>query len=330
MFLQFLNAKASDCLLQGREANFKKVIIMIVNMTEYCKEHNIDSFSRNRGGWLKEIERFERNHPKGGGWAFVGSRFTKVGNFESNIKKGLYIDCSKKAIDDKVEETINIFEVTQDEIKLLQTGKKTQGWAKNFYNTVEEWFKTYKDTTVQDIIDAVNSITDDTEKMQEALNELIRNDKFSNRYEAIGYMKKHRLLPVPSVKFVEKCSTHSITREMAQKYKGGYTLADEDLDFIEVTAIHYGINIDDCKIIAESIEPHQLKSQSFYTDLEEIGDTEVDNYGRKTIGWFFENKRHNCNDADNRYNILIVTCNKETNTIYLKYCDVWVDWMTFW
>lgn len=300
-------------------------------MTKYCKEHHIESFSRNRGGWFKEIERFDKNHPKGGGWAFVGSRFTKVGNFESNIKNGLYIDCSKKAVDNKVEETINIFEVTKDEIKLLQSEKKAQGWAKKFYNTVEKWFTEHKDNTVQDIIDVVNSITDNTEKIQEALNQLIQNDKFNNRYEAIGYMRKHHLLPVPSVEFVKKYSTHSITRKMAQKYKGGYSLADEDLDFIEIVATHcHDIDIDNCKIIAETIEPHQLKSQSFYTDLEEIGDTEIDNYGRKTIGWFFENKRHNRNGVDNRYNILIVTCNKETNTIYLKYCDVWVDWMTFW
>lgn len=299
-------------------------------MTKYCKKHNIESFSRNRGGWFKEIERFDKHHPKGGGWAFVGSRFTKVGNFESNLKKGLYVDCSKQEINGKVKETINIFEVGKSEIKLLQSKEKTQGWAKNFYDTVENWFKEKKDNDIQDIIDAIQGITDDTEKIRQAFEELIKNDKFRNTHEVLGYLQRYNLAPVPSTEFVKKYSEHRITRTMAQKYKDGFSLADEDLDFIEVVSTHiYDIDIDKCKIIAESIEPHKLKNKSFYDDLEEIGDTEKNNLG-KTVGWYFANKRHNRNGVDNRYNILIVTANKETETIYLKYCDIWVDWMTFW
>lgn len=302
---------------------------MIVNMTKYCKEHHIESFSRNRGGWFKEIERFDRFHPKGGGWAFIGSKFTKVGNFDSKIKNGLYIDCSKKEIDGKVKETINLFEVDGETIKLLQTEPKSPKWAYKFYDIVEKWFN-QEDNTVQKIIDAINDISDDKEKIREAFEQLLQNDRFSNTHEVIGYLHKYNLESVPSVDFVKKYSEHNITSTMAQKYKGGYSLADEDLDFIEVVATHlYDINIDDCKIIADSIEPHQLKMKSFYDDLEEIGDTEKTNWG-KTVGYYFANKRHNRNGVDNRYNILIVTANKETNTIYLKYCDIWVDWMTFW
>lgn len=303
---------------------------MIINMTKYCKENNIPSFSRNRGGWFKEIERFDRFHPKGGGWAFIGSKFTKVGNFDSKIKNGLYIDCSKKEVDGKVKETINLFEVDGETIKLLKTEPKSSKWAYKFYDVVEKWFS-QEDNTVQKIIDAINDISDDKEKIREAFEQLLQNDRFNNAHEVIGCLQKYNLDPIPSVEFVKKYSTHSITRRMAQKYKGGYSLADEDLDFIEIVATHcHNIDIEKCKIIAETIEPHQLKSQSFYNDLEEIGDVEIDNYGRKTIGWYFANKRHNRNGVDNRYNILIVTCNQETNTIYLKYCDIWVDWMTFW
>ena len=299
-------------------------------MTQYCKKNNITSFSRNRGGWFKRIERFDRYHEKGGGWAFVGSNFTKVGNFESNLRNGLYIDCSKKEVDGKIEETINIFEINQDSIKVIQSGKKTNKWAYDFYDKVEEWFQNKQDNDVQNIIDAINGITDDNEKIREAFEQLMKNDKFKNTHEVLGYLQRYNLAPVPSVDFVKKYSEHNITRTMAQKYKGGYSLADEDLDFIEVVATHiYDIDIKNCKIIADSIEPHQLKSKSFYDDLEEIGDVEKSNLG-KTVGWYFANKRCNHNGVDNRYNILIVTANKKTETIYLKYCDIWVDWMTFW
>lgn len=296
---------------------------MIVNFTQYCKEHNIPSFSRNRGGWFKEIERFDKFHPKGGGWAFIGSKFTKVGNFDSKIKNGLYIDCSKKEIDGKVKETINLFEVDGETIKLLKTEPKSPKWAYKFYDIVEKWFS-QEDNTVQKIIDAINSISDDKEEIREAFEQLLQNDRFSNTHEVIGCLQKYNLKSVPSVDFVKKYSEHNITRTMAQKYKSGYSLADEDLDFIEVVATHfYDIDIDNCKIIADSIEPHILRTKSFYDDLEEIGDVEKNNLG-KTIGWYFANKRHNRNGVSNRYNILIVTANKETNIIYLKYCDIWV------
>lgn len=302
---------------------------MIVNMSKYCKENDIPSFSRNRGGWFKRIERFDRYHPKGGGWAFVGSNFTKVGNFESNLRNGLYIDCSKKAVDDKVQETINLFEIDGETIKLLKTEPKTPKWSYEFYDIVEKWFN-QEDNTVQKIINAINNISDDKEKIREAFEQLLKNDRFNNKHEVIGLLQRYNLAPVPSVDFVKKYSEHRITRTMAQKYKGGYSLTDEDLDFIEVVATHiYDIDIDNCKIIADSIEPHQLRTKSFYDDLEEIGDIDKNNLG-KTVGWYFENKRHNRNSVDNRYNVLIVTANKKTNTIYLKYCDIWVDWMTFW
>ena len=213
---------------------------------------------------------------------------------------------------------------------MLETKPKKPKWAYEFYDIVEEWFNQEGDNTVQKIIDAIDNISDDKEKIREAFEQLLQNDRFSNTHEVIGYLQKYNLAPVPSIEFITKYSEHRITRTMAQKYKGGYSLADEDLDFIEVIATHiYDIDIDNCKIIADSIKPHQLRIKSFYDDLEEIGDVRKNNWG-KTVGYYFANKRYNQNNVDNRYNILIVTANKKTNTIYLKYCDIWVDWMTFW
>ena len=300
-------------------------------MTKYCKEHNIESFSRNRGGWFKEIERFDKYHPKGGGWCFVGSKFTKVGNFDSKIKNGLYIDCSKKEVDGKVQETINLFEVDGETIKLLETKPKAPKWAYEFYDIVEKWFSK-EDNTVQKIIDAIDNISDDKEKIREAFEQIIKNDGFRNKYEVLSILQSNNVAPIHWT-LVEKYAEDEhklLTRDKVQKYKGGYALSDDDLNAIGFCAVEwYDIDLKNCKVVAESIEPWEIRTQKFYEHLEALGDTEENNWG-KTVGYYYANKRHNRNGVDNRYNILFMTCCKETNTIYLKYCDIWVDWMHFW
>ena len=80
------------------------------------------------------------------------------------------------------------------------------------------------------------------------------------------------------------------------------------------------IDLKKAKIIAEKIEPYKIRTQGFYDNLNKIGD---DTY-------CINNKRTNRNGVENRNNLLFVTCNEQSNTIFVKYCDIWCDWMSYW
>ena len=88
--------------------------MVVINMTQTCKENGIDSFSRTRGGWMKQVEGLDKTQSNG--YSFIGSNFVKVGNFKTNIMNGLYLDQSTSLVDNRKVFTMNLFDIHDGEV----------------------------------------------------------------------------------------------------------------------------------------------------------------------------------------------------------------------
>lgn len=107
---------------------------MLVNFKKEC---GIDTFSRERGGWAKRITGLNKEHSNG--YSFEGD-FIKLGNFDTNMLNGIYLDCSKTsdAYGD-VYQTYHLFTFENGKIELLQT-EEGGGWAVRLWDKIDEYF----------------------------------------------------------------------------------------------------------------------------------------------------------------------------------------------
>ena len=149
---------------------------MKINFTKTCKNNGITQFSRTRGGWMKLVEGYDTT--KYGGYRFIGDNFVKVGNFETDLTNGLYLDCSKhyNKEDEHVVEIMNLFDVKDGNVTLLNTiPKVTKGWANKFEGTVEDYFKT-NEVTTEEIIEQIRNMTCNRETLQEVGRTLLKEE----------------------------------------------------------------------------------------------------------------------------------------------------------
>lgn len=149
----------------------------IINMTKTCKANGITTFARTRGGWMKLIEGYDKSEY--GGYRFVGSNFIKVGNYETEINNGLYLDCSKhfdKETKTKTE-IMNLFKIQDGEVELLNTiPKATKGWASTFEADVEEYFSA-SEVTALDVLNVIRDMTCNRDILHEIGRELLKEER---------------------------------------------------------------------------------------------------------------------------------------------------------
>jgi len=148
-----------------------------INFTKQCQEQGITTFSRTRGGWMKLVEGYDNTEY--GGYRFIGSKFIKVGNYDTEIPNGLYLDCSKHfdKENEKVNEIINLFSITDGEITLLNTiPKSTDKWANTLESDVKTYFSTESVTSV-DILNTIHEMTCNKEILHEVAMELSKNNR---------------------------------------------------------------------------------------------------------------------------------------------------------
>lgn len=106
-------------------------------IVNFKKECNIPTFSRARKGWAKRITGLDKS--KANGYSFQGD-FVSLGNFDTNLLNGVYLDCSKKANNEgEVEKTYHIFSVEDGEITLLQTVEDGKGWAVKCWDSIDDY-----------------------------------------------------------------------------------------------------------------------------------------------------------------------------------------------
>jgi hypothetical protein len=106
----------------------------IVNFKQEC---NIPTFSRARKGWAKHITGLDKT--KTNGYSFEGD-FVSLGNFDTNLLNGVYLDCSKSADENgEIIKTYHIFSVEDGEISLLQTVEDCKGWAVKCWDSIDAY-----------------------------------------------------------------------------------------------------------------------------------------------------------------------------------------------
>ena len=171
----------------------------VINMTQTCKANGIDTFSRTRGGWMKQVEGLDKSQSNG--YSFIGDRFIKVGNFKSSIMNGLYLDQSTSLVDNRKVFTMNLFDIQDGEVTLLKTVPKTNGWALELWDEVEKYFNS-QDITAQEIVNQIRELTSNQNIINEVIDILKFDAKerpiypFKNWYEVQSYLAEMECFPV--------------------------------------------------------------------------------------------------------------------------------------
>lgn len=145
--------------------------MVLINFKQQC---GIPTFSRARKGWAKKISGLNKEHPNG--YSLEGE-FVSLGNFNTNLTDGIYIDCSKKANEDgEVEKTYHLFTVSDGNIELIQTESDCKGWAVKFWDNIDDYLN--KDgLTAQALINMLKERTTDKELLKEVAQTLLEKEQ---------------------------------------------------------------------------------------------------------------------------------------------------------
>lgn len=168
--------------------------MVLINFKQQC---NIPTFSRARKGWAKRITGLNKEHSNG--YSFQGD-FVNLGNFDTNLVNGIYLDCSKSVgEDDEVIKTYHIFTCEDGEINLLKTVEDGKGWAVQCWDVIDDYLN--KDgITAQELMNQILEKTSDKDVFKDLIQELQHQvyDEdgegrvvfFYNEYHQKGIMKQ--------------------------------------------------------------------------------------------------------------------------------------------
>lgn len=235
----------------------------VINMKKICEKNGINTFSRTRGGWMKQVEGLDKQHSNG--YSFVGSTFVKVGNFKSSILNGLYLDQSTSVVDNEKVLTMNLFDIHDGEVKLLKTVPKDDGWAIELWDEVEKYFKSTKETNPQDIVNTIRELTDNDPILIDEVIDILQFDAkkevssypFKNWFEVRSYLAEMECHPVFPELVEDKEVDYIISSEYGLKYEDR-TIITKMLNILEGITINENTNID-----IKSVEPRSIKRNIF-------------------------------------------------------------------
>lgn len=202
-------------------------------LINFKKECGIPTFSRARKGWAKKISGLNKEHPNG--YSLEGE-FVTLGNFDTNLTDGIYIDCSKKANDEgEVEKTYHLFTVTGGEIKLIQTESDCKGWAVKFWENIEDYLN--KDgLTAQALINILKERTTDKELLKEVAQTLLEKEQekcYTDYYNTTywdGIAQEMNLISLDCGHFFDnddKGEIYEKGRKLLDEHKGFYPYEDK-------------------------------------------------------------------------------------------------------
>ena len=300
-----------------------------INMTKTCKANGIETFSRTRGGWMKLVEGYDTT--KYGGYRFVGSNFVKVGNFETELNNGLYLDCSKPVINGEKTEIMNLFKIHNGEVELLNTTPKISKWANNFEEDVESYFNN-ENVNVDEIVEVVKDMTCNKSVLHEVGRELIK-DSYSkvwlNETHFQAFMKEAYVYKDNHSLHKEEVATTAVelfhNNHKAMKFFN-YTINNEyhvrNLYAVIQNNPHFKRHYSDFKVVVERI------SEDYYTNLDNI--KQLRNYNNNflslTNGKALRDTAYyysfNHGTFSDRKTIYIVIPNVVEETIKVQYFDM--------
>lgn len=167
--------------------------MVLINFKQEC---GIPTFSRARKGWAKRITGLDKQHSNG--YSFQGD-FVNLGNFDTNLVDGIYLDCSKKADDEgEVIKTYHIFTCEDGKIELLKTVEDGKGWAVQCWDVIDDYFNR-DGITSQELMNQILEKTQDKEVLKGLIDEIQEKiygvdgasyTIFYNEYHQKGIMKQ--------------------------------------------------------------------------------------------------------------------------------------------
>lgn len=281
---------------------------MIVN---FKKQSNIGTFSRARGGWCKKITGVDRTQY--GGYSILGD-FLKLGNFDTYLTNGVYLDVSKSGRGkEKPDVTYNLFKVENEEISLIKTITNPENnWTLEFWDIIEEELNSNK-VTAQTLYNLIHEKTDDEETIKELINILTKDTEyrgFRNHFELKSYMYDIPCLEL-DYKYFDKYS-----------YDGDYGWGYANLD----------VNPDKVNNICFNMfhqDPMEV-GNSIHMDIKEITSTDIKSFEfrRELIktmgneaGFYFTQKGSNAVGTMNRNIVVLCGFNKEENAFVVRHFD---------
>lgn len=111
---------------------------MIINWQKEITIIDPDIKFRAQGGWLKTVERLDKNVKNG--YSLVGE-FVEAGDFEQEYDEGIYLDCNKEGSGKKTQQDYRLFRFRDGKVRLLDMvidGK--QSWAVDLWDALEDEF----------------------------------------------------------------------------------------------------------------------------------------------------------------------------------------------
>lgn len=185
-------------------------------MKQTCEANGIHEFSRTRGGWMKLVEGIDKSQK--GAYSFIGDNFTKVGNFKSNLRNGLYLDQSTSVDDGDKVLTMNLFAIQDGDVTLLKSVPKASGWEIDLWDKADDYFHSSEEVTAMDIVNTIKEMTDNDDIISEVIT-LLNNQQaennhypFKNWYEVKSILSDIECTAMP-FKFVENHISDVITED---------------------------------------------------------------------------------------------------------------------
>lgn len=281
---------------------------MIMN---FKKQSNINTFSRARGGWCKKVTGVDRTQK--GGYSILGE-FIKLGNFDTYLPNGLYLDVSKSGRGkEKPDITYHLFRATERSITLIKTLENPENnWEYQFWDVIEEELNK-KTITPQSLANMIHEKTTDKEIITELVKILKKEDEyhgFRNHLEVESYMYDIPCIKLPYDYFEDKEYTKEIN----------WTCKELDVKKHPVNAIFELIFKGDAKELGKTV----------HIDSKEINAEDIKNWEfrkelRKTFGdelsVYFTYKGCNAVGSMNRNIVVMCGFDEKENVLIIRNFD---------
>ena len=282
---------------------------MIMN---FKQQGNIETFSRSRGGWCKKVTGVDKTQR--GGYSILGE-FIKLGNFDTYLTDGVYLDVSKSGRGkEKPDITYHLFRVDSGEITLLKKLENPENdWTLEFWDLIEKELNGNK-VTPQSLLNLIHEKTDDKEVIDEFIH-LLTNETlhrpFMNHIELKAYMYD---IPCLNIFDYKEFFHDEYDGEINWSYK------DLDVDKRKVNTIFESWFKGDAFELGKSIS----------VDVKEINNFDIKSFEfRRSVrklfgddaGIYFTRRGNNAVGSPNRVIVVMCGFNSEDNVFVVRHFD---------
>ncbi len=178
---------------------------MIINLEEH-----LVGFNRYNGGWVKTVERLDKNVTNGYSLVgeFVANKRVKNVNLDEDV---LYLDCSIGGSRKNQEKNYHLFKIVDGEIEVIQTIENGQDdWAVQLWDNIERELQLENTEKIDNTISKIKKLDD-----EEFFNMMEKLRKTDKRYKTLQYMILEDFIK----HLIETDSLEETVNEVKNKYE---------------------------------------------------------------------------------------------------------------